>query len=915
MQSFLEEVVAEIIHNKQVSDELVLVVPSKRAGVFLLQQFSKTTKTACFAPTIVTIEEFVEQLSGLRYASSTQLFFELYSAYQDLHKEQAESFYNFSKWGNTLLQDFNEIDRYLIPPHDIFSYLNAIQETNHWYLQPNKTPMIESYIRFWKSLEPLYNEFKDRLMRLGVGYQGMIYRKAHENIHEYTKNIKEDTHVFIGFNALNAAESAIIQTLLAEQKATVFWDIDPCFLQDHIHDAGVFIRSYLKNWPYYLSKAPKGPKPTYNTEKNITIIGVPKNVSQAKYVGSLVVELNNKDRAALNSTAIILGKENLLNPLLNSLPGNISNINVTMGYPVASTPAASLFNEFISLYVTKQDKGWYYNDLLSFISHPYIQSLFKTPLKITSELTKVIKEKNWVYIQPQHLPKLINTDQEVMALLFSEHFTSPMQLLNASDELLLSLREHFTREKDTINLEYLVQLHVIFNEMKAYMNKYDFISDLKSFQSLYKELLAKETLDFYGEPLEGIQVMGMLESRNLDFETVVITSVNEGILPAGKTNSSFIPFDLKKEFNLPTYKEKDAVYTYHFYRLLQRAKNIYLLYNTEPDVLEGGEKSRFISQLLTEDKGERKITHFVASPAMELPIRQNEIIEKENSILTVLKERAHKGFSPSSLSQYIRNPIDFYKKYVLGIKESTDVEEVIAANTFGTVIHSSMESLYTPFVGSRLSPEKLKALLPSIPKVVKEHYREYYPNVSLDSGQNLIAYHVIQRYIEKYIHSEIKESTHHTIELLALEEPFKTSITVPGVPFPVFLRGTLDRVDKKDGMLRILDYKTGNAKIADVQITDWESLINDPDKSKAFQLLCYALMYRDKHQTEAFEAAIIPFRNLEDGLLTFAFKESAGRSVKHTTISAETLELFQEQLQKLIGDICNQNESFIAKEV
>ncbi len=915
MQSFLEEVVSDIIRKKQVSDDLVLVVPSKRAGVFLLQQFSKTTKTSSFAPTIVTIEEFVKQLSGLRYASGTQLFFELYSVYQTLHKEQAESFYSFSKWGNTLLQDFNEIDRYLIPPHEIFSYLSAIQETNHWYLQPDKTPLVESYIRFWNSLEPLYDTFKDHLMSLGVGYQGMVYRKAQENIHEYAKTIEKDTHFFIGFNALNAAESAIIQTLLSEQKADVFWDIDPCFLQDHIHDAGVFIRSYLKNWPYYVSHSPKGPKPTYNSEKSIKIIGVPKNVSQAKYVGNLISELNDKDKASLNATAIILGNENLLNPVLNSMPGNISNINVTMGYPVASTPAASLFNEFISLYVTKQDKGWYYNDLLSFISHPYIQSLFKTPLKTTSELTKVIKEKNWIYIQPQHLPKLITSDKAVMALLFSESFTSPVKLLNACDDLLLSLREHFSSEADAITLEYLVQLHVVFNEMKGYMNTYNFISDLKSFQSLYRELLAMETLDFYGEPLEGIQVMGMLESRNLDFETVVITSVNEGVLPSGKTNSSFIPFDLKKEFKLPTYKEKDAVYTYHFYRLLQRAKNVYLLYNTEPDVLEGGEKSRFISQLLTEDKRHKNITHFVASPAMELPIPEDETVEKEPSIITALKERAEKGFSPSSLSQYIRNPIDFYKKYVLGIKESIDVEEVIAANTFGTVIHSSMEALYKPFIGSRLSPENLKSLLPGIPKVVKEHYKEHYPNVSLDSGQNLIAYHVIQRYIEKYITLEIKESRHHTIELLALEEPFKTSIAVPGLPFPVFLRGTLDRVDKKDGMLRILDYKTGNAQAADVQITDWESLINDPDKSKAFQLLCYALMYRNKHQTEAFEAAIIPFRNLEAGLLTFAVKESGSRSSKDTTITSNTLDLFQEQLLQLIATICDQKEAFVAKEI
>ncbi len=915
MRSFLEEVVADIISQKEVSDDLVLVVPSKRAGIFLLQQFSKTTKTASFAPTILTIEEFVKQLSGLRYASNTQLFFELYSVYQTLHKEQSESFYSFSKWGNTLLQDFNEIDRYLIPPHEIFSYLTAIQETNHWYLQPKKTPLIESYIRFWESLEPIYNAFKAHLSQLGVGYQGMVYRKAHENINEYVRTIKDGTHFFIGFNALNAAESQILQTLLAEQKAEVFWDIDPCFLQDHIHDAGVFIRSYLKNWPYYTSNTPKGPKPLYNSEKNIRITGVPKNVSQAKYVGSLLRELYEKDKAILKRTAIILGNENILNPVLHSIPSNISNINVTMGFPVASTPAASLFNEFISLYVTKQEKGWYYNDLLSFISHPYLQSLFKTPLKTTSDLANIIKEKNLIYIQAHNLRKLITTDQDVLALLFSEFFTTPKELLEASVSLLLSLRTHFSTEKDSIPLEYLVQLHVVFKEMNKYMDKYDFISDLKSFQSLYQELLDKETLDFYGEPLEGIQVMGMLESRNLDFETVVITSVNEGILPSGKTNSSFIPFDLKKEFNLPTYKEKDAVYTYHFYRLLQRAKNVYLLYNTEPDVLEGGEKSRFITQLLTEEKGPKNITHFIATPAMELPIRENETIEKDSTIINILKDRAQKGFSPSSLSQYIRNPIDFYKKYVLGIKESIDVEEVIAANTFGTVIHSSMEALYTPFIGSRLSPEKLKMLLPEIPVVVKEHYYKHYPNVSLESGQNLIAYHVIQRYIEKFITSEIRESTHHNMELLALEEPFKTAIDVPGVPFPVFLRGTLDRVDKKDGVLRILDYKTGNVKATDVQITNWESLINDPDKSKAFQLLCYALMYREKHQTESFEAAIIPFRNLNAGLLTFALKEAGNRSSKDTTISADTLTFFRQQLLHLIETICNTKEAFVAKEV
>ncbi len=897
MKSFLEEVVSEISARHVVNDKLVLVVPSKRAGLFLLQLFAKSTTKPTFAPTILTIEEFVSSLSGLSYAGNTQLLFELYRVYSEVQGQEAEAFHEFSKWGGTLLQDFNEIDRYLIPQKQLFSYLSAIQETDHWYLKPEKTPLIEAYLKFWDSLEPLYDRFSEHLTQLNIGYQGLVYRKASEAVGPYAKQ-SDSFHVFIGFNALNAAESAIVQTLFGEEKAEVFWDIDPVFLEDPIHDAGLFIRSYLKNWKHLSPDTLKTLSRTYHLPKKIRIVGVPRSVSQAKYVGTLLDKLTTE--GALESTAVVLGDEHLLNPILNSIPPSLGSLNITMGLPLSQTPVASLFNEFISLYVNKQGRGWYHQDLLSLISHPYVKGLFQRPETTLGALDQRIKEKNWIYLERLQLLRTIDErDQEVFQLLFSDNYSAPISLLNASVLLIKALKEGQAPAGDALAMEYLAKMESIFNEIRVFLLKYTFITDLKSFQSLFRELMGRETMDFYGKPLEGVQLMGMLESRNLDFETVIITSVNEGILPSGKSHSSFIPFDMKKEFKMPTYKEKDAVYTYHFYRLLQRAKHVYLLYNTEPDVLEGGERSRLISQLLAEGRKEGSIEHIIASAQIKLPAPVQHLVGKDATVIEKLKLKAEKGFSPSALGTYIRNPIEFYKKYVLEIPEPEEVEENIAANTFGTIIHASLENLYSPWIGSRLEPDRLKARLPDIPGIVRDAFAKHYPDVSLDRGKNLIAFQVIQKYLENYLKMEIRACTHHQVELDAVEVELKIPLVFPELPFPIYLKGTIDRVDRLDGVLRILDYKTGTTKKSDVEVSSWEDLIQIPEKGKAFQMLCYALMYHHQHPEARFEAGIVPFRSLDQGIFQLRFKDQEGES-NRTTLEPDTLQTFKEQLKALL---------------
>ncbi|MEX0362897.1 MAG: PD-(D/E)XK nuclease family protein, partial [Allomuricauda sp.] len=412
--------------------------------------------------------------------------------------------------------------------------------------------------------------------------------------------------------------------------------------------------------------------------------------------------------------------------------------------------------------------------------------------------------------------------------------------------------------------------------------------------------------DFIGEPLSGLQIMGMLESRNLDFETVIITSVNEGILRAGKSGNSFFPFDVKREVGLPTFKEKDAIYTYHFYRLIQRAKNIYLVYNTEPDVLEGGEKSRLISQLLTDKNISRYISHSIASPELKIDASPIPQIEKSNLLVEDIRTFASNGFSPTAITNYIRNPMDFYKKNILKIYDTEEVEQSIAANTFGTIIHDSLEVLYSPLINKVLEKADMESLQDQIPKVVSSQFAATLPGVDINKGRYLLVYHVVLKYLQNFVDMEMVQLQKHEVKILALEEKYESTLHIPALDFPVKLKGTLDRVDQVDGTIRIVDYKTGRVEPSHVKIKDWDTLISNYDKSKAFQLLCYAYLYFSKHGTETLIAGLYSFKNLRHGFLQF--------STSDTLINPETMRTFEKYLHQIILEICDPKVAFAEKE-
>ncbi|MEN3323663.1 PD-(D/E)XK nuclease family protein [Mariniflexile soesokkakense] len=921
MTTFIFDVLTDLKNQNKNLSELTFILPSKRAGLFLKHQLHRVSSQTIFSPTIISIEEFVEELSQLKNISNTELLFEFYNTYNQLtKKEETDSFEVFSKWAQILLQDFNEIDRYLIPQKNIFNYLSAIKEieNHHWSLEENQTTFIKNYLSFWNKLHTYYTNFTKQLLNKKIGYQGLIYREAVENLETYIQNNPKNQHVFLGFNALNTCEETIIQKLLQNDLAKIYWDIDTTFFNSVNHDAALFTRQHKQNWTYFKNNPFNWLTTNYSKEKNISTFGIPKNIGQAKYIGSLLNSLKNEN-ATLQNTAVVLGDENLLIPVLNALPENIDALNITMGFPLKSIPLAWLFEALFYIHKTPSN-SFYYKDVINVMSHQFIRPLFNIDqVDYASKIIETIDANNIIYLTTNRLKEIAPESITIINLLFSNWGKTIDLALQNCFQLILSIKTYLDGNKaaNLLSLEYLFRFNELFNELSRLNTKYQHIKDVSTLFSIYKELLSSETLDFQGEPLQGLQIMGMLESRVLDFETVIISSVNEGVLPSGKSNNSFIPFDVKLENKLPTYKEKDAVYTYHFYRLLQRAKNIYILYNTEADVLTGGEKSRFITQLELENI--HKINHQIIAPQVPVIEASLQTIDKNVKLLEALVEVASKGFSPSSLTSYIRNPIDFYYQKILKIKEHDDVEETVAANTLGTVIHNTLEDFYKPLIGSFITAEIIKNLKSQIEEKVSFHFKNEYKEGEITKGKNLIVFEIAKRYVSNFLDLEIQDlKAGNQIKIIAIEANNEVMVDIPELNFPIKLVGKVDRVDEHNGITRIIDYKTGRVEQNQVEIVNWEELTTDYKKySKSFQILSYAYMM---HLMGAInlpvEAGIMSFKNLSAGFLKFAKKDKTGNGAKKDfLITNEAINNFEVELKQLILEICNPQIPFTEKEV
>jgi PD-(D/E)XK nuclease superfamily len=920
--SFLDKVAQVLIDNySEKLPNTVVVLPNKRAKVFLVQAIKKQVSTTIFSPKIISIEEFIQDVAGIRSIDSIELVFEFYEVYLSItEKQNQQSFEVFAIWAKTLLQDFNEIDRYLLNPMHVLSYLKDIEDIKRWGIEvENKTQLLEKYIDFWKLLPNYYQGFYNHLINKGIGYQGLIYREAVNNLNHFSDSVKEIQYVFAGFNALNAAEERIIQHLIASDLAKIYWDADQTFLNDPYHDAGLFIRRFKSSWKHYKANPFEWIVDDFSKSKNIHVIGTPKTIGQAKITGSIIEKIiNNKPNQTLDKVAIVLGEENMLVPLLYSLPSSVGALNITMGYSSKNNPAQILIAKLFKMHTNalkRNAKSYvlYYKDVLDILTHPLVE-----PHANTSSLVAYINQNNYTFITHQKLMELNPNPTDLFLLLFQQWNTGASSVLDTISNLLLILKTNLSQEKEEekIAKAFVYSLFKTINKLINYYIQHANIDTIETLFSIYKQVIDLAEVSFEGEPLNGLQIMGVLESRVLDFDTVIITSMNEGKFPAGKSQNSFIPYDVKRELGLPTFKEKDAIYTYHFYHLLQRAKNIYLIYNTESEGLDAGEKSRFITQLEVEKQDKHILTHEIYNAVVPEKAYEPIMIPKSESVLLRLQEIAEKGFSPSALTSYIRNPIQFYFQKILRINEIEEVEENIALNTLGTIIHETLETLYTPFIGKYLSENDILGCYKLLDAEVLNQFKLVYKEGEIKKGRNLLAFEVAKRNVSNFLKME-QESIKNgdAIKILHLEKSCARTIEHPSLPYAIKITGKADRIEErtcKNGTptIRIIDYKTGKVEKANVTLKSWNGLTTDIKHEKIIQVLAYAYMYENETCGKPMEAGIISFKNLKSGFLPFTFKDG---NEEKTRIDPTVLNDYLEQLLVLLNEILDHTQNFEEK--
>lgn len=918
MQSFLSKVVSEVLKNDVPLSVTTFILPNKRSGLFLKNLLKDQLHNTTFLPRIISIEEFVKEISGFEILDTVSLIFEFYGVYRKYTPEtEADTFESFSKWASILLQDFNDLDSNLFDTASILNYLSDTKRIEQW--QPGieeDSSLVKKYLAFFNKVITYHAAFKSHLISKKTGYQGLVYRTATASLASYKEKHQKERFVFAAFNALNKAEERIIQELLEDDLASIYWDHDDFYTKSN-NQSEQFFKKYLRSWPHYVSNEFQWKSDHINSPKTIHFHGLPKNISQIKHVGTLLKDLQKNN--GIEDSAVILGNEKLLPSLLNSIPKEITTANITMGYELQNVSLNSFFQALFKLHLNRSKwnskKTIYYKDLISLLNDPLCKNILTENIEIEKGLKKILYTDNTIFVSEDQLMDLVTPFPDLskfFTLLFLD-WTKDVDLII---QKIIQLIEDLREKNDQTNLgrEYLYRYFNIFMQLSNLNRNFGFIDNLNTLYQIFQQILKTEKLSFQGEPLEGLQIMGLLESRGLDFKNIIITSVNEGFLPATGTNNSFIPLDIKLEKKIPTFFEKDAIFSYHFFRLLHRAENVYLVYNNITDDFGSGEPSRFIRQLYAAKAlGQLdKVTFIkkIINPKLTVsPLSLNNI-NKTDEIGLKLKSLGEKGFSPSSLTNYIRNPLDFYKRSILGIKEYKEIEETIAANTFGTIVHDTLEQLYFPLRNKILQISDIEELIGMVGDAVIQQFGKSYTSTTITSGKNFLAFEIAKQFVLNFLNYELRTIREgNQIKVLGLEVPIEIMHHVKGLNMEVKLRGKIDRIDQINGVFRIVDYKTGKVTVNQLKINDWSLIGSDEKYSKSFQVLTYAYMYLNKSklslQEFSFQSGIVSFKNLKDGFMPF----NGG------LLTEENIASFVIELDKLITEIFDRGIPFQEKEL
>lgn len=890
MHSFLQDVVKRVANSKIPFSEYTFILPNKRSALFLKKEISHFKNADTISPKIFEIDEFMQYISGFEKMEETELYFDFYKCYLENNskKNEIQSFDDFITWAKLMLIDFNEIDRELCETQKLFDYVNAFKDLNHWSFKEKETELLKKYILFWRNLKPYYNSLTKKLLAKKRGFQGKIYREATKSIKKFIKKNNIVNHIFLGFNALSKSESNIIQNIIEHNESNhIFWDIDNTLISSEYNNSSFFIKSYLKNWNYYKTKKYEQISDEYQKEKDISVLGSAKSVTQLKYIGGLIQRMSKEEQ---NKTAIVLSDESLLIPMLNSLPIIPGNVNVTMGYPIEYTNTNSFFKSLFKLQYSKR-KEFYYKDIMSILQNELLDSFFEKD----NDILELLKKNNLIYVSANDLIELDEKNEKVYNLMFSP-WKKPKTAIQNCTKLIKEIKKEI-KKKDKIHSNLIYHIENIFLELEKYINIYDYIKSIKSLDTIYSELLKSCKSPFESSNYNGIQIMGMLETRLLSFENIFIISMNEGILPKGKINNSYIPFEIKKKFGLHTHFEKDAIFSYHFFRLIKGAKKIVITHNTEPDLKGGGEISRFIRQIDAE--GIHKINFQTISSKKKITVT-NQSYKKTDLVLNKLKVILEKGITASMLNLFLIDRGKFFERYVLDIKDK-NVEEIAKASTLGNIVHDTIEELYTPLLNKNLSTKQLEKIKKTVKKTVRRKIEKYINKKSIERGKNIIIANTAENYVKKIIDRDIKSCNKgDKIKILEVERDFTNEIVCGKKKIKI--RGKIDRIDLINEEIRLVDYKTGKLiEERKMKIKSLEEIKNE-NGIYALQLLIYAIGVKENYSQAMYGEIISSRDSLKDRKVLYICGDKY--------LNKDIIEKSKKYILEIIDDIKNKDELF-----
>lgn len=942
METFLKQV-AHDLYNKTEGNftKVAIVFPNKRASLFFNEYLAQESDRPIWSPTYVSISELFRQSSDLSIADPIKLVCDLYKVFQKAtgSKETLDDFYF---WGEMLIADFDDADKNMADTHALFSNLKDLNELmdNYDFLEEGQkealsqffhnfsinqvTELKQRFISMWNVLGDIYTEYKALLESQSIAYEGMLYRQVIEQLD--VEALPYNKYIFVGFNVLNKVEHTLFKKLNEAGKAMFYWDYDTFYLNKTPHEAGEFIRRNLRDFP---SELPASFFDNLNQPKEVTFIESPTENGQVRYLPQWIREnLTSQEK----ETAVVLCNEALLQPVLHALPDNVKHINITMGFPLSQTPAYSFVNALMELHTSgyNPNNGRYlFAEVIRVLKHPYTRQLSPEAEKLEQNLTR----DNRFYPLPSELKQ-----DNVLELLFTprrNNLDLCSMLSEALKEVAVIYQQQAASHSDAFDQLYresLFKTYTLVNRFHTLIESKELNVQAGTFQRLLTRIMSSSSIPFHGEPAIGMQVMGVLETRNLDFRHLIMLSVNEGQLPKAGGDSSFIPYNLRKAFGMTTIDHKIAVYAYYFYRLMQRAEKVTLVYNTATDGINRGELSRFMLQFLIEWGYPvlRKQLEAAQSPQDSTPIiieKTPDIMERMKSVFDI-RSNPKALISPSALNCYLDCPLKFYYKYVALLSAPDEVTADIDSAKFGSIFHYAAEHIYKDLTahGKLISKENLETLLKDevrLQTYVDNGFKELFFNLPQNeqpeyNGIQLINSAVIVKYIQQLLRNDLRYAP---FTFVGSEQRIFENIEICTSTGDIQSRigGIIDRIDSKGESLRIVDYKTGGD--ADTPANVQSLFIPDKKRSNyVFQTFLYASIVckklREKNDSRLVAPALLYIHRAASENYSPVIQMGEPRKPKEPVDNFAQYEGdFRENLKTLLEDIFNPDISFTQTEI